>query len=113
MIASYRNRLVVIVAAALLAVSLPAAVCAQPTMIQPNSPQAAQTIARLEHAAHVDRQEYKNHSGGEESDLGIYYAHKAKEAEALARKLKSGKAVSQADVDRALNTQQASHFRAY
>lgn len=111
--ASYRNRLVVIAAAILMAASIPAIACAQDTMIQPNSPQAAKAIARLTHAAHIDRQEYKDHLGGEESDLGIYYAHKAKEAQALVRRLKSGQAVSQADVDHALDTRAASHYRAY
>jgi hypothetical protein len=107
------RRIASIAAALLLVVSLPAFADAEDAMIQPGSSQAAQTIAQLKHAAYIDRQNSKAHSGAEDSDLGIYYAHKAKEARALARKLKSGQAVSQSEVDQALSTKQAAHYGTY
>jgi hypothetical protein len=102
-----------IAAAALLAISIPAMALAGDTMIQPSSPQAARTITQLKHAAYIDRQDAKAHSGAEDSDLGIYYGHKAKEAEALVKKLTSGEAVSHSEVEQALNTKEAAHYRAY
>jgi len=113
MSASYPKRLAAIAAVALLAISIPAMALAGDTMIQPNSPQAGQAITQLKHAAYIDRQDAKAHSGAEDSDLGIYYGHKAKEAEALVKRLQSGEAVSHSEVEQALNTKQAAHYRAY
>jgi hypothetical protein len=105
-------RIAAIAFASLLAASAPAFAGSGAAIIQPGSPQAAQAISRLKHAAYIDRQNAKAHSGAADSDLGLYYAQKAKEARALERKLKSGQAVSQTEVDRTLSTKQASHYRA-
>lgn len=113
MIIPKRKHLASFAAAALLAICVPAFAAAPDATVPPDSPQAAHTITELERAAHIDRERWRSHLGGEDADLGIYYAEKAKEAEALERRLKSGGAVSQGEVDRALDTSAASHFRSY
>jgi hypothetical protein len=76
---------------------------ARAAMIRPNTPQAEQTIKKLRHAAKIDDRRAQGHTA-EDSDVGIYYYQKGKEARDLADKLAGGQAIDSVDVEHALNT---------
>jgi hypothetical protein len=78
-------------------------------MIQPNTPQAAQTIGVLRHAARMDALKAQGHTA-EDSDVGVYYYQKASEARKLADQLSGGQAVDSADVKHALSTKGVIHL---
>ncbi|GEM_PF-3240431 len=81
-----------------------------PATIQPGTPQAARVLKLLDHAARHDREDSHAFTA-EDSEAGIYYYQKAKEAKALADQLRGGRAVHSQDVERALDNSGAIRFR--
>jgi hypothetical protein len=81
-----------------------------PATIQPGTPQAARVLKLLDHAARHDREDSHAFTA-EDSDAGMYYYEKAKEAAALADDLRRGRAVRAQDVKRALDNSGAIRFK--
>ncbi len=76
-------------------------------LIKPGTPEAAQVTARLEQARHLDRMNARSYTGGDDSEVGIFYSHKAREVEAVLNKLHAGKTVSAEEVKNALDNSKA------
>ncbi len=78
----------------------------QPATIQPNTPEAARTIELLKQAEYADRGNSMSWTA-DNPTLDHYYGRKAKEVQKLSSQLENGKAVSAADFQHALNTDEA------
>lgn len=71
--------------------------------IKAGTPEAARTISRLQQARHLDQMNSQSYTGGENSEVGMFYARKAHEIDALLTRMRAGKTVSGDDVTHALD----------
>ena len=79
-------------------------------MIQPGTPQAAKVTASLKQAEHLDRMNARSYTSGADSDRGIFLEKKADEIKPLLAKLNHGKAISEEDVNHALDNKHAYRY---